>query len=104
MADDRPDVYDLDRIAHMVLAVDPAEVNRLVSADGGLWLAGPAYGDGRTLELYPSVGGEGLTVAREDGPELVRRVLDHRLAEGSLSEAEHDQMLTEAITGMSGLL
>ena len=107
MADDQPDafdVYDLDRIARMVLAMEPDEVRRLVDDDdGALWLAGPSYGDGRTLALYPAVAGHGLTVARTDALELVRRVLDHRLAEGSLSEEQHDRMLTEAVVGLSGL-
>ena len=105
MAADPFDVYDLDRIAHAVLAMEPAEVARLVSRDeGGLWLAGPAYGDGRTLAVQPAVGRHGMTVARTDALELVNRVLDHRLAEGSLGEEQHDQMLTEAIVGLTGLL
>ncbi|GAA4966981.1 hypothetical protein [Kineococcus glutinatus] len=105
MADEDTDVYDLDRIAHAVLAMDPAELNHLVGQhEGGLWLAGPSYGDGRELRVLLSVGGDGLTVARTDALELVRRVLDHRLAEGSLGEQQHDQMLTEAVVGLSGLM
>ncbi|GAB7190991.1 hypothetical protein NUM3379_16980 [Kineococcus sp. NUM-3379] len=105
MADDLPDVYDLDRIAHMVLAMDPADVRRLAAGgEGGTGLAGPGHGDGRALALYPAVGSHGATVARTDALELVRRILDHRLVEGSLSEQQHDQMLTEAVVGLTGLL
>ncbi|WP_432484934.1 hypothetical protein [Kineococcus esterisolvens] len=105
MAGEQTDVLDLDRIAHAVLAMDPDDVRRLVQRDaGGPWLAGPAYGDGRTLDVQPAVGGYGATVARTDAVELVRRVLDHRLVEGSLSEQEHGQMLTEAVTGLTGFL
>ena len=104
MAGEQTDVLDLDRIAHAVLAVDPEHLHRLVARDGGgPWLAGPDHGDGRTLEVLPAVGGAGGTVARTDALELVRRVLDHRLAEGSLSEEQHDRMLTEAVVGLSGL-
>ncbi|MCI2238339.1 hypothetical protein MO973_27560 [Paenibacillus sp. TRM 82003] len=105
MADEQNDVLDLDRIAHAVLAMDPAEVHRLVAREGGgPWLAGPAYGDGRELVVLSAVGGRGATVARGDAVELVRRVLDHRLAEGTLDEQQHDQMLTEAVVGLSGTL
>ncbi|PPK92095.1 hypothetical protein CLV92_11760 [Kineococcus xinjiangensis] len=105
MSDEQPDVYDLDRIARMVLAMDPADVHRLTAGtEGGPGLAGAGHGDGRALAVYPPVGERGLTVARDDATELVRRILDHRLVEGSLSEQQHDQMLTEAIVGLNGLV
>ena len=105
MADEQPDVYDLDRISHAVLAMDPDDVRRLVAREeGGPWLAGPDHGDGRALAVHPAVGGHGLTVERTDAIELVSRVLDHRLAEGTLDEQQHDQMLTEAVVGLSGML
>ncbi|WP_432493998.1 hypothetical protein [Kineococcus auxinigenes] len=104
MADEQTDVLDLDRLAHAVLAMDPVELRRLVEReDGGPWLAGPGRGDGRELAVFPAVGGRGGTVARTDAVELVSRVLDHRLDEGSLDEQQHDQMLTEAIAGLTML-
>ena len=105
MADDHAGFYDRDRIAHLVLAMDPAEVHRLTAGgEGSPGLADPGHGDGRALAVYPAVGRHGMTVARTDATELVRRILDHRLVEGTLTEEAHDQMLTEAIVGLNGLL
>ncbi|WP_432491685.1 hypothetical protein [Kineococcus gypseus] len=103
MSADPDDVLDLDRVAHAALAMEPGQLRRLVAREGGgPWLAGPDHGDGRALDVRPAVGGRGLTVARADAVELVRRVLDHRLLEGSLDEQQHDQMLTEAVVGLTG--